>query len=105
LTAKNDPRGFQLWIEQVSSLTGLETLGSLNVLNLRNNQVTNLSPITNLHRLSNLNVGMNRLTNLEALDGFTNLHDLVVSGNPLSPKAITNQIPALRQLGVNVIWP
>jgi hypothetical protein len=90
---------------QVSSLAGLETLVSLNALNLWNNQVSSLSAITNLHLLSNLNVGMNRLTSLEGLDGLTNLHDLVVSGNPLNPEAITNQIPALRQRGVNVIWP
>ncbi|HOY59138.1 MAG TPA: hypothetical protein PK640_13520, partial [Verrucomicrobiota bacterium] len=90
---------------QVSSLAGLETLASLNVLNLWNNQVSSLSAITNLHLLSNLNVGMNLLTSLEGLAGLTNLHDLVVSGNPLSPEAVTNQIPVLRQRGVNVIWP
>ena len=82
----------------LSTVAGLENAQNLTSLNLSNNTVRKLEPLSGLFSLRTLDLSHNALTNLSALSGLTNLQTLDVSYNSLSsiaPIAACGNLEAL----------
>ena len=92
---------------QITDLTPLAHLNNLEVLIMRNNQIVDLTPLAHLNNLTKLYLGGNQIEDLSPLVANPGLSegDVVdLRGNPLRDKALTEQIPALRARGVDVIY-
>jgi len=112
---------------EIENLGPLEGLQVLNVLYLNGNRIENLAPVAGCFRLNHLFLGSNRISELGPLTGLIYLANLDlagnliedlaalianaglgsgdqiwIAGNPLSPAALNEQIPALRERGAMV---
>ena len=88
-------------------LTPLAGLNNLQTLVLWGNQITDLTLLAHLNNLTELYLGGNQIEDLSPLVANPGLSegDVVdLRGNPLRDKALTEQIPALRARGVEVIY-
>ena len=88
-------------------LTSLAGLNNLQTLVLWGNQITDLTLLSHLNNLTELYLGGNQIEDLSPLVANPGLSegDVVdLRGNPLRDKALTEQIPALRARGVEVIY-
>lgn len=95
-------------LNQLNSLT-LAGYPALKTLDCSRNNLTNLD-ISSCTNLILVNCASNHLPDISAFitnasRGGLGAGDVVhLSGNPLSPMAVTNQIPQLQGFGVTVIW-
>ncbi len=126
LTNLND---LALYRNQVADITPLSSLNSLRILVLGSNNVSDLSPLSSLTELAELGLGANLIADISPLATLTQLtsfnlgnnmiedlsplldnhgigagDEVALRNNPLSDEAINEQIPALRERGVTVIW-
>ena len=79
----------------------------LNLLDLSFNQIADISALSRLARLERVWLKSNRIVDVGALVANTGMgeDDIVdLSDNPLSVRALNEQIPALRERGVQVSY-
>ena len=111
----------------IADVSHLAPLINLDALALCDNQIQEIAPLAGLTRLTNLDLSRNQVQDISALAGLTNLHALYLNSNaisdigalvsndglgegdivnlfanPLSEKALTEDIPALEARGVQV---
>ena len=129
LAAIGDLEALSCAENQVSDLTPLAGLIHLHYLYMNGNQIADLAPLAGLSALDELYASVNDITDLTPLqdlpllkyifleyNAISDLAPLVANpgvgvgdtirliGNPLSPDAIDEQIPALEAKGAVVIW-
>jgi len=89
----------------IVSLQGIEYCSHLEILALRSNAITEISSLEHLTSLDNLDLRNNQITDVAALvanPGIGKGNFVKLEGNPLSEAAYLEQVPALRERGVNV---
>lgn len=69
--------------EENFDLSPLSNLTKLRSLNLFNNAVDDITPLQGLNNLSELNLGENQITDIRPLCNLTNLTKLTLTGNPI----------------------
>jgi Leucine-rich repeat (LRR) protein len=82
----------------ISSLDGIESLSSLESLELAENSVEDLTPLASLTRLRVLGLAGNRVTDLQALANLPRLNFLNLGRDPLTPAALADLEPLADQL-------
>ena len=80
---------------RLSSITGLERLGKLQVLGLNDNSLTDVSSLAGLADLEILYLHNNKITNVNALAGLKRLRQVYLYGNSLTD---VSGLAALTQL-------
>ena len=120
-----------LWLRgnAIADIHALAVLEALETLNLRNNAISDIAPLASLESLTNLDLRVNDVADvaplagldaLEALDlAFNAISDigplvandglgrgdtLALERNPLSARALDNDIPMLQERGVEVTF-
>ena len=85
-----------LWASSdISDLTGMEYLISLQTLVLRRNQISDISALAGLTRLQYLNLDYNQISDISALAGLTQLDTLTIYSNQ-----VTNLLPLVNNPGI-----
>jgi Leucine-rich repeat (LRR) protein len=82
----------------LSTISGLDALSQLKVLNLNHNTVRNLAPLSGIPALQQLDLSHNAVTDLSALSALTNLITLDVSHNSVSTLNPVCSIPTVSVL-------
>ena len=102
----------RLWLpgNAVEDVSPLRQLSKLVRLDLSRNRIADVWPLAQLSELSLLRLGWNRVADVSRLVGHSGLADggaLGLRGNPLGAVALSEQVPALREAGVAVVfgWP
>ncbi|KAJ1878981.1 hypothetical protein LPJ57_003095 [Coemansia sp. RSA 486] len=81
---------------QLRTMSIVEDMLQINVLNLSNNQLSAISPsVAKCKELKALILGQNKISKIEYLDGLLNLNTLVVSQNEISK---IPEMPLLKEL-------
>lgn len=91
---------------RVTDAAPLADLQYLTRLALAGNKIRDAGPLANLPRLRHLDLSDNEVTDLAPLlanEGLGVGDTLNVIGNPLGDEALSTQIPALRERGINVV--
>ena len=91
-------------IQDLSALAGMSALANLD---LRDNTIQDLSALAGMSALANLDLRYNRVTDLAHLvanPALSNGTQIDVRSNPLSPAAISSQIPDLQARGAQVLF-
>ncbi len=94
-----------LGYNQITDVSPLANLTNLTRLALYSNQIADVSPLANLTNLTRLELGSNQIEDLAPLVANPGLGEgtaVDVENNPLSDRALTEQIPALQARGVEV---
>ena len=90
---------------QINDISPLSEYTSLEKLYLNNNLINDISPLSNLFALEDIELSNNQVSDISALvanSGIGSGDSVDLYDNPLSEEAISTQIPALRERGVNV---
>jgi len=66
---------------EITNLSGIENLTSLNALDLDSNQISNIESLKGLTKMNSLDLNDNQISNLEPLEGLINLTRLGLSYN------------------------
>ena len=96
----------ELLCSQVSDITPLAQLGGLTGLYLRNSRIRDIGPLRGLTILTELDLHGNLIREIDALvqnPGLGEGDTVDVTGNPLSEKALSEDIPKLEARGVKVV--
>ena len=96
-----------LSFNEIVDVSPLASRTRLNLLDLSFNQIADISALSRLARLERVWLKSNRIVDVGALVANTGLgeDDMVdLSDNPLSVRALNEQIPALRERGVQVSY-
>ena len=91
----------------ISDLAPIAGLGLLTELSLDDNAISDIAPIAGLGLLTKLSLNDNAISDIAPLltnDGLGGGDTLALEGNPLSPRAIDTDIPALQERGVEVTF-
>ena len=86
--------------EQISTLTGIDSLPNLSGLSLGTNAISDLGPLAGLPELRSLAVTNNAVSDLGPLAGLPYLADLGLSGNRISDLTPLAGLTSLRHLGL-----
>lgn len=86
----------------ISDISPLAGLTKLNWVHLVDNNISDISPLGGLNELMLLALNSNSVIDISPLLGLTSLEYLYICFNPLSYKAITEDIPVLIDRGVFV---
>jgi Leucine-rich repeat (LRR) protein len=95
---------------QIEDISVLSNLRNVTLLRLNENQISDITPLEKLTNLGELNLSHNMIENIDALlviqeaGGMKEGFDLELTDNPLSDKAISEDIPFLGSQGVVVGW-
>ncbi|MFL0268872.1 leucine-rich repeat domain-containing protein [Candidatus Clostridium radicumherbarum] len=73
-----------LYNKNISDISGIENLSSLQTLDLENNQISDISAMNGLTNLQFLNLDLNGISDISALKELTNLQDLYLDSNRIS---------------------
>jgi internalin A len=82
----------------ISNLEGIEYLVHLKELDLSGNKIEDLSPLSSLKQLRSLNLRCNQINNIEAICNLVNLEELCLSSNKIadiSPLSSLKQLTSL----------
>jgi len=72
-----------LWVQQITDITPLAGLTSLEVLDLSGNQLSDITPLSGLVNLEVLFLSINQISDLTPLSGLTRLTDLSLGRNSI----------------------
>ena len=90
---------------QIAEVGPLASLTNLQSLRLRGNQIIDVGPLAGLTNLNRLDLTSNQIEDLAPLianPGLSVGDGIELTGNPLSYKALKEQIPALQARGVHI---
>ncbi|MEG5140572.1 MULTISPECIES: leucine-rich repeat domain-containing protein [unclassified Microcoleus] len=73
-----------LYYNQISDITPLQSLTNLTCLRLHNNQISDITPLQSLTNLTRLDLDNNKISDITPLQSLTNLTNLYLSNNPIS---------------------
>ena len=85
----------------ISDLSPLSNLTSLNVLYLYNNSISDISSLSNLTNLSWLDLSTNAILDISSLSGLTNLSRLWLDSNSISDVSALSNLTNLTRLELN----
>lgn len=85
-------------IKDISFLSGLTDLRSVN---LNGNAVTDITPLAGLEKLERLGMAENGITDLSAIDGMYDLYDLAADKNKIRDISVLAKLPHLNQVGLS----
>ena len=86
---------------QISDISSLSNLINLETLNLGNNQISNISSLSNLTNLNTLYLYDNQISDIFPLSNLTNLNTLHLYSNQISDISTLNNLTGLRELYLN----
>ena len=90
---------------QLQDISPLAALTNLQIVYLSGNSIVEVGPLAGLTRLGKLDLSKNQIQDISSLvanTGLTQGDEVYLGGNPLSDRAINEQIPALEARGVRV---
>jgi len=93
---------------QINNIAALGTLTKLRYLYLSENQVRDISVLARLPNLKIVMLSHNQISDISPLVRNTGLgkgDEVGLTGNPLSQESLNKHLSALRERGVDVIWP
>ena len=89
------------YCENLTSLAGLENLTKLTRLDCHSGYaLEDISALTGLTNLESIELGSNSITDLTPLAGLVNLENLTLGGNPITDMSPLANLPALKSLGL-----
>lgn len=97
-TKLNSKTALGFFAKNISDLSPMEGLTSLQFLFLDRNNVSDLSPLDGLHSLQEVNLTGNQVTNLNALGSLKKLNKLVLTGNLIVDVSPLRGLTSLRHL-------
>ena len=85
---------------QIKDISPLTNLTNLTSLDLSGNQIEDISLLTNLTNLTSLDLGNNQITDISALSNLKNLTTLNLSGNNITDISILKELTKLESLSL-----
>jgi internalin A len=85
-------------ITDISALSGLTALESLAIYN---NQIADISALSGLSNLTSLDLEHNQITDLTPLSGLTNITSLELSSNPITSTSALSTLTGLESLSLS----
>lgn len=107
LAALTNLKGLGLRRNEIIDVGPLAALSSLQVLVLSRNEIIDVGPLSRLDRLDRVELSYNEIIDVSPLvanPGLGQSDTVHLQDNPLSDKALSEQIPALEARGVIVIY-
>ncbi len=86
--------------KSITSLSGLEDAGLLEMLDVGQNAISDLGPLSGLTHLERLDLADNPITNISSLSGLTHLERLDLRNNNVTDTALLSRMTHLRYLYV-----
>ena len=83
---------------QITDISALSGLTALETLALYNNQITDISALSGLSNLTSLDMEHNQITDITPLSGLTNLKSLELSSNPITGTSALSTLTGLESL-------
>jgi len=83
---------------QITDISALSGLTALETLTLYNNQITDISALSGLRNLKSLDMEHNQITDITPLSGLTNLKSLVLSSNQITGTSALSTLTGLESL-------
>ena len=91
-------RSLDLSSNQITDISALSDLTALETLALYNNQIADISALSGLSNLTSLDMEHNQITDLTPLSGLTNLKSLELSSNPIANTSALSTLTGLESL-------
>lgn len=86
---------------QLSNISLLANISSLDSLSLQNNAVEDFSALSKLKNLSSLNLAQNNIIEIDSLSNFTNLHCLNLRDNDIRDISVLSNLVDLEYLNLH----
>ncbi|MGB2865877.1 MAG: leucine-rich repeat protein [Sedimentisphaerales bacterium] len=83
---------------QITDISALSGLTAIETLALYNNQITDISALSGLSNLTSLDLEHNQITDISPLSGLTNLKSLTLSSNPITDTLALSTLTGLESL-------
>ncbi len=83
---------------QITDISALSGLTALETLALYNNQITDVSALSGLSNLTSLDMEHNQIADITPLSGLTNLTSLTLSSNPIADTSALSKLTGLESL-------
>ncbi len=83
---------------QITDISALSGLTALETLALYDNQITDISALSGLSNLTSLDLEHNQITDITPLSGLTNLKSLELSSNPIAGTSALSTLTGLESL-------
>jgi len=83
---------------QITDISALSGLTALETLTLYVNQITDISALSGLSNLTSLDLEHNQITDLTPLSGLTNIKSLELSSNPIADTSALSTLTGLESL-------
>jgi internalin A len=86
---------------QITDISALSGLTALEILTLYNNQITDISALSGLSNLMSLDMERNQITDITPLSGLTNLKSLVLNSNRIRGTSVLSTLTGLESLSLS----
>ena len=98
LSGLNLLKSLDLSNNQITDISALSGLTALETLALYNNQIVDISALSGLSNLTSLDMEHNQITDITPLSGLTNLKSLELSSNPIADTSALSILTGLESL-------
>jgi internalin A len=98
LSGLNLLKSLDLSNNQITDISALSGLTALETLALYNNQIVDISALSGLSNLTSLDMEHNQITDITPLSGLTNLKSLELSSNPIADTSALSNLTGLESL-------
>lgn len=98
LSGLTELRSLNLSNNQITNISALSGLTALETLTLYNNQIMDISALSGLSNLTSLDLERNQITDITPLSGLTNLKSLELSSNLISDTSALSTLTGLESL-------
>ncbi|MBN1973478.1 MAG: leucine-rich repeat domain-containing protein [Sedimentisphaerales bacterium] len=101
LTNLDNLQSLNISSTQVADITPLANLKKLNILNLGDTQVSDIKPLANLKNLQELNLGNTQVSDISVLAKLTNLRILYIMGTKVRDISVLTNLTKLQLLEIS----
>ena len=98
LSGLNLLKSLDLSNNQITDISALSGLTALETLALYNNQIVDISALSGLSNLTSLDMEHNQITDITPLSGLTNLKSLELSSNPIADTSALSILTGIESL-------
>ena len=98
LSGLNLLKSLDLSNNQITDISALSGLSALETLAIYNNQIVDISALSGLSNLTSLDMEHNQVTDITPLSGLTNLKSLELSSNPIADTSALSILTGLESL-------
>jgi internalin A len=86
---------------QITDISALSGLTALETLTIYSNQITDISALSGLSNLTSLDMEYNKIADVTPLSGLTGLKSLVLSSNPIANTSVLSTLTGLESLSLS----